>query len=132
MKKSTIVAEFKSPIEKVWDVVTNNNEFEWRSDLSNIVISDNINCFTEITKDGYETEFTITVVKKLERYEFDMKYKNMQGHWIGTFKVHNGKTRIEFTEEIEVKNYIMKVFIGGFLRKQQALYISDLKKALGE
>ena len=43
MKKSSIVAEFKSPIEKVWDVVTINNEFEWRSDLSNIVISDNIN-----------------------------------------------------------------------------------------
>ena len=132
MKKSTIVAEFKSSIVKVWDVVTNNNEFKWRSDLSNIVISDNINCFTEITKEGYETKFTITAVQKLERYEFDMKNKNMQGHWIGVFKVDNGKTAIEFTEEIEVKNYIMKVFIGGFLRKQQALYISDLKKALGE
>lgn len=132
MKKSTIVAVFESPIENVWDVVTNNREFDWRSDLSKIIISDDTNSFIEITKEGFKTEFVITLKRQFERYEFDIKNKNMDGHWVGSFSKQGDGTRIEFTEEIEVRNPIMKLFIGGYLKKQQSLYVSDLKKELGE
>lgn len=40
MKKSTVIATFESDITKVWNVVTDNTIFAWRSDLSKITVSD--------------------------------------------------------------------------------------------
>lgn len=132
MKKSTIIATFSSPIQEVWDVVTNNTTYAWRSDLSKITVSSDGNNFSEFTKDGFETKFVITLKKPYERYEFDIENKNMSGHWIGIFTNDGSETQIEFTEEVTVKNIVMNLFVGSFLKKQQATYISDLKKALGE
>lgn len=84
MTKSTIVVKFCSPIENVWNIVTDNTAYAWRSDIAKIEVSDDGNSFTE------------------------------------------------FTEEVEVANPIMKLFVKAYLKKQQATYIADLKKALGE
>ena len=46
-------------------------------------------------------------------------------------KIHDG-TEIEFIEEVSVNNPIMNLFAGIYLKKQQKLYINDLKRALGE
>ena len=132
MKKSTITATFKADIKKVWEVVTNNNNYKWRRDLSKIDVSVDGNSFTEYTKDNFSTKFTITLKKPYERYEFDMTNKNMNGHWIGVFTTVNDGTQIEFTEEVSVNNLIMNLFVGSYLKKQQSLYIADLKKELGE
>lgn len=132
MKKTTIVATFISDVQKVWDVVTDNNNCSWRSDLSEIIISTNSDNFTECTRNGFKTEFSITLKKPYEQYEFDMKNKNMRGHWKGVFSKNGTGTRIEFTEEVELKNPIMNLFVKVYLKKQQETYINDLKKALGE
>ncbi len=133
MKKSTITAIFKADIEKVWEVVTNNNNYEWRSDLSKIDVSADRSSFTEYTKDNFTTEFNITLKKTYERYEFDMTNKNMKGHWVGVFSTDNNNgTKIEFTEEVFVNNPIMNLFVGKYLKKQQALYIEDLRRELEE
>ncbi|OOM77605.1 polyketide cyclase [Clostridium sp. BL-8] len=132
MKKSTITATFKANIKEVWEVVTNNNKYDWRSDLSKIDVSIDGNSFTEYTKGNFPTKFNITLKKPYERYEFDMTNKNMNGHWIGVFSPLNNGTQIEFTEKVSVNNPIMNFFVGLYLKKQQALYIADLKKELGE
>lgn len=132
MKKSTVVATFKSPIEAVWNVVTDNSDANWRSDVARITVSADGTCFTEFTKDGFETNFTVTHKKPYERYEFDIKNKNMSGHWIGLFSKDGSGTKIEFTEEVEAANPIMNLLIKTYLKKQQATYIADLKKAMGE
>lgn len=132
MKKSTITATFKANIKEVWEVVTNNNKYDWRSDLSKIDVSIDGNSFTEYTKGNFPTKFNITLKKLYERYEFDMTNKNMNGHWIGVFSPLNNGTQIEFTEKVSVNNPIMNFFVGLYLKKQQALYIADLKKELGE
>lgn len=132
MKKSTIVATFISDVQKVWDVVTDNNNCSWRSDLSGIIVSPDSNDFTECTKNGFKTDFSITLKKPYEQYEFDMKNKNMIGHWKGVFSQNGTGTRIEFTEEVELKNPIMNLFVKVYLKKQQETYVNDLKKALGE
>lgn len=132
MKKSTITATFKANIEEVWEVVTNNNKYDWRRDLSKIDVSIDGNSFTEYTKGNFPTKFNITLKKPYERYEFDMTNKNMNGHWIGVFSPLNNGTQIEFTEKVSVNNPIMNFFVGLYLKKQQALYIADLKKELGE
>lgn len=129
MAISSIKAIFHNDIKDVWNVVTSLENFQWRSDLNKIeIISDTQ--FIEYTKDGFATTFTITTAKPFERWEFDMENDHMKGHWTGVFCVHNGDTEIEFTEDVAPKKWIMKPFIRSFLKKQQTLYLSDLRKAL--
>lgn len=132
MKKSVIKVRVKSDIKKVWEVITDNSNYAWRSDLSKIEIGEDNKSFIEYTTNGFPTSFTITVKKPYERYEFDMKNKNMKGHWIGNFIKIGDETEIEFIEEVTVNNPIMNLFVGAYLKKQQALYIKDLKDALGK
>jgi len=129
MAISNIKATFQSDIQRVWEIVTSLENYSWRSDLSKIeIISENQ--FIEYTKDGYSTTFTITSVHPYKRWEFDMENNNIKGHWIGIFREKDGNTEIDFTEEVTAKKVIMKPFIKSYLKKQQELYVSDLKKAL--
>ena len=129
MAISKIKAVFHNDIKDVWNVVTSLDNYQWRSDLSRIeVISDKQ--FIEYTKGGYATTFTITATEPFERWEFDMENSNMKGHWTGVFSFQNGQTEIEFTEDVTAKKLIMKPFVKSYLRKQQELYVSDLRKAL--
>lgn len=129
MAISSIKATFESDVKKVWDTVTSLEKYQWRSDLSRIEIL-NENQFVEYTKDGFATTFTVTVSEPYRRWEFDMENGNMKGHWTGVFEEKNGQTEIIFTEDVTAKKLIMKPFVKSFLRKQQELYVSDLKRAL--
>lgn len=88
--------------------------------------------FVEYTKEGYPTNFTITAFQPYKRYEFDMENDNMSGHWTGIFSIEKDKVCIDFTENVTAKKLLMKPFVGMYLKKQQAAYLRDLKKALGE
>ena len=131
MAISTIKATFQSKVQDVWDIVTSLEKYQWRSDLSKIeIISEKQ--FVEHTKDGYATTFTITVFEPYKRWEFDMENDNMSGHWTGIFSIEKDKVCIDFTENVTAKKLLMKPFVGMYLKKQQAAYLRDLKKALGE
>lgn len=117
------------PIEKVWNKVTDLNDFVWRSDLKNIRIVDD-NKFVEISKDGIETCFKITECIKNQYWSFEIENENIEGTWVGKFYSHGDKTTLDFTENIVSKKLIFKPFIGSYLKKQQKLYFRDLKKAL--
>ena len=132
MAISTVRAEFQCDVEKIWNIVTSLENYAWRSDLDKIVVIESEKKFEEHTRDGYVTTFTITVCEHCKRYEFDMKNDNMEGHWMGLFSYHNGKTTIDFTEDVTAKKLFMKPFVGGYLKKQQSIYITDLKRALEE
>lgn len=129
MAISNIKAIFQSDIQRVWEVVTSLENYSWRSDLSKVEIISK-NQFIEYTKDGYPTTFTITRTDPYQQWEFDMENSNMKGHWTGIFKEKEGNTEIDFTEEVTVKKIIMKPFVKSYLKKQQELYISDLRRAL--
>ena len=129
MAISKIKAVFQRDLKDVWDVVTSLENYKWRSDLSKIETI-NEKQFVEYTKDGYATTFTITYIEPFKRWEFDMENSNMKGHWIGVFSDRNGQTEIEFTEDVTAKKLIMKPFLKLFLKRQQELYVSDLRNAL--
>lgn len=129
MAISNVKAVFHSDIQTVWDTVTSLENYGWRSDLGRIELISETQ-FVEYTKEGYATAFTITAVQPCERWEFDMENDNMKGHWIGVFTQAGGQTEIDFTEDVTAKKVLMKPFVKAFLKKQQAQYISDLKKAL--
>ena len=130
MAVSNIKTVLSADISKVWDVVTDVENYSWRSDLSRTELLEKKQ-FVEYTKEGYPTTFTITSSVPYERWEFDMENSNMKGHWVGIFIPKEGKTEIEFTENVTVKKIFLRPFIKRYLRKQQALFVSDLEKALG-
>lgn len=122
-------ALFPCDIQRVWDIVTSLEHTAWRSDISRVeVINDKQ--FVEYTKDGYPTTFTVTAKELYKRWEFNMENGNMKGHWTGVFLQRNEQTEIDFTEDVTVKNPVMKLFIKPYLKKQQETYIKDLRKAL--
>lgn len=130
MTTSNIKESIDRDIRKVWETVLAVEKYsQWRSDLSKTEVI-NEKQFIEYTKDGFPTTFTITVVEPYKRWEFDMENSNMKGHWVGIFTSQNDKTEIDFTEQITAKKFFMKPFVKSYLRKQQAQFVMDLKKAL--
>ena len=131
MATSNIKALIPSELRQVWDFVLDiENYTAWRSDLSKTeVISDKQ--FIEYTKDGYPTTFTITIIEPYRRWEIDMENSNMKGHWTGVFTAKGDKTEIDFTEFVEAKKLLMKPFVKSYLKKQQAQFVADIRKALG-
>ncbi len=130
MAVSNLKAELYADIEKVWALITSSDS-SWRSDLQEIRQIDKSN-FIEVDKNGFETHFKITEFKPNTLLEFDIENDNLTGHWIGKLYIKNGKTHIDFTEDITSKKIIMKPFVKIFLKKQQATYLYDLKRALEE
>ncbi|GFI55984.1 hypothetical protein IMSAG013_01035 [Clostridiales bacterium] len=131
VKSSTVTAQFPCDCKTVWDIVTDNKNYEWRSDLSKIEMIDE-NRFDEYTKTGFVTHFQITAKEPYREYRFDIENQNMSGRWSGMFESRDGGTQITFTEEVQVKNPIMNLFVKGYLKKQQARYIADLQKAIAK
>ena len=129
MAVSRIKVSFESDVQRVWETVTSLRNYGWRSDLGRIeLLSDKQ--FVEYTKAGYPTNFTVTFMEPYKRWEFDMENDNVKGHWTGIFRSDGGRTEIEFMEEVTAKKVIMKPFVKAYLKKQQAHYVRDLKKAL--
>lgn len=129
MAVSNVKATLSKDIQKVWEVVTDVENYTWRSDLGRTEVLDKKQ-FVEYTKEGYATTFTVTAAEPYRRWEFDMENGNIKGHWTGIFTPKGDATEIDFTEDVTAKKFFMKPFIKPYLKKQQAQFISDLEKAL--
>ena len=131
MASSNIKAVILGGLQQVWGLILDiENYSAWRSDLSKTeVISDEQ--FIEYTKDGCPTTFTVTLVEPYKRWEFDMENSNMKGHWTGVFTAKGDETEIDFTEFVESKKLLVRPFVKSYLRKQQAQFVADIRKALG-
>lgn len=132
MIKSNIKKEFNCSIEKLWNIITDNNKYAWRSDLSKIEIIDDKH-FIEYAKNNYPTYFTITSKDYLKEYKFDLENANIKGKWIGLFKeLPNGNVELDFTEEIEANSFIMKLLAKSYLKRMQKRYMRDLEKEINK
>lgn len=120
-------------IEDVWDTITDNENWQWRSSLQNLKIL-NDKEFIEYGKGDMEIHFTITRKEAYKVYEFTMNSKHFSGEWRGNFeKLADGKTKITFTESLMFKKRLFKLFASIFfnLKAAQDTYMLDLKKKLG-
>ncbi len=129
MAVSTIKEMLSATLENVWDTVTSFADYSWRSDINQVKIVNDIQ-FIEYSKSGIATTFTITLCKPYERWEFDIENENISGHWIGIFTNKNGYVEIDFTEIIYAKKFLLKPFLKLYLKKQQSIYLRDLKRKL--
>lgn len=69
MIKSNIKIAFHCDKNKLWDKITDNNDYSWRSDIKRIEIIDDTH-FVEYTKKDYPTYFTILSKEKLKEIYF--------------------------------------------------------------
>lgn len=130
MAVSNIKEIINGDIHKVWEAVLAVDKYSaWRSDLSKTEII-NEKQFIEYAKNEYATTFTVTAVRPYKCWEFDMENSNMKGHWVGIFTSKGNNTEIDFTENVAPKKWFMKPFVKSYLKKQQAQFVLDLKKAL--
>ncbi len=117
-------------LEKVWKIVTTVADYPaWRSDLSKAEVLDGAR-FAEYTKEGYVTTFATTLLQPMERWEFDLENGNMTGHWVGVFTAKGAETQLDITQSIRLKKFYMRPFVGPYMRKQQARFLSELRQAV--
>lgn len=130
MIKSNIKKQFHCDKDKLWNIITDNTNYSWRSDLSKIDIVDDKH-FIEYTKNNYPAYFTITSKKKFKEYQFDLENTNIKGKWISIFKeLPNGAIELDFTEEVEVNNFFVRLLLAKpYLKSQQK---RDLEKELNK
>lgn len=130
MAVSKIKVVIHAELHKVWDRVTTVEQYHtWRSDLSRAE-RQNETEFVEYTKDGHATHFHITAEEPDQRWAFDLENDQIQGHWVGIFTAKEEKTEIEFTEDVTAKKLWMRPLVKGYLQKQQAQFVSDLRAAV--
>lgn len=126
---STMEAVVSQPQEKVWAVVTDLDNWQWRGDLERLERT-GPDTFVEYGRGGFATRFTVTCRQEPVRWAFDLENANMAGTWTGEFQAVPEGTKITFTERLAPKKRWMKFMMKGYLRRQQAQYLADLKRAL--
>ena len=129
VKRSEI---FESRISDVWRVMTDLNDYAWRSDISRIEVFEQGKKFTEISTGGVETRFIVTDMQPVNRYVFSMENKNFIGEWTGELSEADGKTVAVFTEKILPKRKLLCISAYFYMRFRQKRYFRDLKRALHE
>lgn len=72
-RRSRMIAYLESDIQKVWDVMTDNESYQWRSDIAKVEVFNQGKTFIEYTSKGQATEFVITQKEECKKYAFDMK-----------------------------------------------------------
>ena len=129
MPTSKVTVHFSCPVERVWQTVTDLSNTAWRSDLKRVEVLDESR-FVEHTKSGYATNFTVTACEPLRRWAFTMENGNMSGSWEGIFEIAEDGIRLHCTETVNAKRWWMRPFVPGYLRRQQRLYLDDLRREL--
>lgn len=132
MIKVTIEAAFRADVQRVWDMVADNRRYDWRSDLSRIDLSEDGTVFTEYTHGGFSTVFTVTRREPCRLYAFDMRNRNLTGHWEGRFRQTERGAEVVFTEEVSVRSPFLRLLAPAYLKKQQKQYVADLRRTLVE
>lgn len=129
MAISRVTVRFPCPVEQVWHVVTDLTHTAWRRDLARVEVIDETH-FVEHTKNGYATNFTVTICAPLCRWAFTMENGNMSGSWDGFFEAVEGGARLHCAETVNAKHWWMRPFVPGYLKRQQKLYLDDLRSEL--
>lgn len=129
MATSQVTAEFSCPVETLWHTVTDLDRTAWRSDIERVEILDAAH-FVEHTRSGYATRFTVTACEALRLWAFTMENGNMSGSWEGIFESVEGGARLTCSETVNAKHWWMRPFVPSYLKRQQKLYLDDLRKEL--
>jgi hypothetical protein len=127
----------KHNIKRIWDIIVNNNDYKWRTDIKKIKILENGKDWIEYydIEEKYYTKFVLKEKEIYKLYSFEIENKNFYGNWVGKFtEINNNETKCIFVETIFIKNRIMNILAKLFLNieKIQEKYFKDLENKLME
>ena len=124
---SKITDVIDAPVALIYNIVTDNKNFQWRKEVENIELLED--GFIEYYKDGGHTFFKNIQKKENEYYAFTMQHKLFYGEWEGKFESYNGGTKVCFQEKIHIKNFFLRLIAPLFwnLKQIQQNYITALK-----
>ena len=124
---SIVTDVINAPIALVYNIVTDNKNFQWRKEVENIELLED--GFIEYYKGGGHTLFKNIQKKEYEYYAFTMQHKLFNGEWEGKFESYNGGTKVCFQEKIYIKNFFLRLIAPLFwnLKRIQQNYITALK-----
>lgn len=133
-KRQTV---FDAGPETVYNIITNNEDYAYRSDLKEIIIVEkkgDFEVWDEVAGNGNTIRFRTTKKVPFSRYEFDIVEANgFTGHWIGEIKETGpGQTLFTATEIIRIKNPVIKVLSYLFfdIGKFMETYQEDVKRKI--
>lgn len=125
-----------SPRE-VYNVLTNNSNYSYRSDLQKVIILEkcgDMEIWDEVARNGNIIRFKTVKKVPYSLYEFEIiQASGFTGHWIGELmETETGGTLFTSTEVIRMKNPLLKVASRLFfdIGKFMETYQNDLKKKL--
>lgn len=125
-----------SPRE-VYNVLTNNSDYSYRSDLQKVIILEkcgDMEIWDEVARNGNIIRFKTVKKVPYSLYEFEIiQASGFTGHWIGELmETETGGTLFTSTEVIRMKNPFLKVASRLFfdMGKFMETYQNDLKKKL--
>lgn len=119
--------------KEVFDIVTDNHNWQYRSDLKELKITEKIydnESWFEISKDNNIIHFKTREKIPYSYYSFEMESKIMTGYWEANFQeTDDNKTLFIATEYIEMKNPFLKVLSYLFfdIDKYMKRYQDDLR-----
>ena len=124
---SIVTDVIDAPVALVYNIVTDNKNFQWRKEVENIELLED--GFIEYYKGGGHTFFKNIQKKENEYYAFTMQHKLFNGEWEGKFESYNGGTKVCFQEKIYIKNFFLRLIAPLFwnLKRIQQNYITALK-----
>lgn len=132
----TCRSEFPVASEVVYSIVTNNNDWKYRSNLKELIpvsSEGEYEVWDEVTTDGTVIRFTTKEKKPYSHYSFTMESKMFKGYWIATFAtMPNGGTLFTATEHISIRNPFVKTLSYLFfdIKKLMDTYQDDLRKKI--
>jgi len=137
-KERVVVCEtiYNAPPEKVYDIVTDNDNWSYRTELQSLEITErkgDKEVWIEKTKDGAETTFRTLDKKPYSFYSFNMENKMFTGYWTADFiEKDNGKTHFIAKEHIQIKNPFIKAVSYVFfdIRKLMEQYQENVRKRI--
>jgi len=138
-RKAERTTTFSTSPEIIFNLITDNRNWRWRSNLKDVQILESIDdceIFKEVPKKGKAITFKVKSKIPYSKYEIEIIEANgFTGHWTGTFeKTDNGGTELIFSEYATIKNPFIKVLSYLFFDLGSTIdqYLEDVARAIGE
>ena len=122
-----IKAAVRADADTLWQIMTDNVNYAWRSDIARVEILDETN-FVEYDKKNFPTFFTVIEAKPTARYVMKFENKNITGSFTGILREEEGGATVTLKECVRVKRLFLRLLIKPYLKKQQKKYVAALKR----
>ncbi|MDO5017732.1 MAG: hypothetical protein Q4E02_00355 [Lagierella massiliensis] len=131
-KEAEIEKILEYPIEQVWEIFTNREDYSWRNEVIDFVKTSE-KTFKETNSNNLTTEYKILTLKPMEFFEIEMKNKIIEGVFSIVFiKLGERSTKVRLKQVNSYKNKLVYLANSFFLNLEKVLnlYIFQVENEL--